>query len=56
MHRTNLNDLTAFLTVARERSFTRAAAKVGLSQSSLSHIIRDFRNALRNPASYPHDA
>jgi DNA-binding transcriptional LysR family regulator len=40
MQRTNLNDLVAFLTVARERSFTRAAAKMGISQSSLSHIIR----------------
>jgi DNA-binding transcriptional LysR family regulator len=40
MQRTNLNDLVAFLTVARERSFTRAAAKLGISQSSLSHIIR----------------
>jgi DNA-binding transcriptional LysR family regulator len=46
MQRTNLNDLTAFLTVARERSFTRAAAKLGLSQSSLSHIIRDLETRL----------
>jgi DNA-binding transcriptional LysR family regulator len=42
MQRTNLNDLVAFLTVARERSFTRAAAALGISQSSLSHIIRDL--------------
>lgn len=46
MQRTNLNDLMAFLTVARERSFTRAAAKLGLSQSSLSHIIRDLEARL----------
>lgn len=46
MQRTNLNDLTAFLTVARERSFTRAAAKLGMSQSSLSHIIRDLEARL----------
>jgi DNA-binding transcriptional LysR family regulator len=46
MHRTNLNDLTAFVTVARERSFTRAAAKLGISQSSLSHIIRDLETRL----------
>jgi DNA-binding transcriptional LysR family regulator len=46
MQRTNLNDLVAFLTVARERSFTRAAAKLGLSQSSLSHIIRDLETRL----------
>jgi DNA-binding transcriptional LysR family regulator len=42
MQRTNLNDLVAFLTVARERSFTRAAAKLGISQSALSHIVRDL--------------
>jgi DNA-binding transcriptional LysR family regulator len=46
MQRTNLNDLVAFLSVARERSFTRAAAKLGISQSSLSHIIRDLETRL----------
>jgi DNA-binding transcriptional LysR family regulator len=46
MQRTNLNDLTAFLAVARERSFTRAAAKLGISQSSLSHIIRALETRL----------
>src|SRR3954470_4261633 len=46
MQRTNLNDLAAFLTVAQERSFTRAAAKLGMSQSSLSHIIRDLEARL----------
>jgi DNA-binding transcriptional LysR family regulator len=46
MQRTNLNDLVAFLTVARERSFTRAAAKLGISQSSLSHLIRDLESRL----------
>jgi DNA-binding transcriptional LysR family regulator len=46
MQRTNLNDLIAFLNVARERSFTRAAAKLGISQSSLSHIIRGLETRL----------
>ncbi len=46
MQRSNLNDLGAFLAVARERSFTKAAAKLGLSQSSLSHIIRDLETRL----------
>jgi len=46
MQRTNLNDLVAFLAVARERSFTRAAAKLGISQSSLSHIIRALETRL----------
>jgi DNA-binding transcriptional LysR family regulator len=40
MRREDLADLTAFLAVAEERSFTRAAAKLGESQSSLSQIVR----------------
>jgi len=36
----NFNDLLAFVTVARERSFTRAAAQLGVSQSALSHTMR----------------
>lgn len=40
MRREDLVDLNAFLTVAEERSFTRAAAKLGTSQSALSHTIR----------------
>ncbi|MGE5547684.1 MAG: LysR family transcriptional regulator [Solirubrobacterales bacterium] len=40
MSRTTTNDLLAFLAVARERSFTKAAAKLGVSQSALSHTIR----------------
>src|SRR5436305_738245 len=40
MPRENFNDLLAFLAVARERSFTKAAAKLGVSQSALSHTIR----------------
>ncbi|MDF1635408.1 LysR family transcriptional regulator [Mycoplana sp. MJR14] len=40
MKRDELGDLVAFLTVAEERSFTRAAAQMGTSQSSLSHTVR----------------
>lgn len=40
MQREDLADLNAFLTVAEERSFTRAAAKLRTSQSALSHTIR----------------
>src|ERR1700741_5073007 len=40
MPRENFNDLLAFIAVARERSFTRAAAQLGVSQSALSHTIR----------------
>ena len=40
MKRDELGDLVAFLTVAEERSFTRAAARLSTSQSSLSHTIR----------------
>lgn len=36
----NINDITNFLAVAKERSFTRAAAKRGVSQSALSHSVR----------------
>lgn len=46
MPRTNVNDLLAFLAVARERSFTRAAAQMGVSQSALSHTIRGLEERL----------
>ncbi len=39
MMRDNLNDLVGFIAVAREGSFTKAAAKLGISQSALSHSI-----------------
>src|SRR6266481_5984101 len=46
MHRGNLNDLLAFVAIGRERSFTRAAAKLGVSQSALSHTIRELEEQL----------
>src|SRR5258708_2249755 len=46
MPRESFNDLIAFLAVARERSFTRAAAKLGVSQSALSHTIRGLEERL----------
>jgi DNA-binding transcriptional LysR family regulator len=46
MPRPNINDLIAFLAVARERSFTRAAAQLGVSQSALSHTIRGLEERL----------
>ena len=46
MPRANVNDLIAFLAVARERSFTRAAAQMGVSQSALSHTIRGLEERL----------
>src|SRR5213592_4703753 len=46
MQRENVNDLLAFLAIARERSFTRAAAKLGVSQSALSHTIRGLEARL----------
>jgi DNA-binding transcriptional LysR family regulator len=44
--RPNLNDLAAFVVVARERSFTRAAAQLGVSQSALSHTMRGLEERL----------
>ena len=46
MQRGNLDDLLAFVAVGRERSFTRAAAKLGVSQSALSHTIRQLETRL----------
>jgi len=44
--RDDLTDLTAFATVAEERSFTRAAARLGVSQSALSHTMRALEKRL----------
>lgn len=46
MQRRNLADLQAFMAVARERSFTKAAARLGVSQSALSHTIRELEERL----------
>lgn len=46
MTRTDVNDLLAFLAVARERSFTKAAAQLGVSQSALSHTVRGLEARL----------
>ena len=46
MQRETMSDLVAFLAVARERSFTRAAAKLGVSPSALSHTIRKLEERL----------
>ncbi len=46
MARDNINDILVFLAVARERSFTRAAEKLGLSQSALSHRLRALETRL----------
>ncbi|WP_196209148.1 LysR family transcriptional regulator [Citrobacter sp. Res13-Sevr-PEB04-36] len=46
MLRDNFNDLYYLIVVARERSFTRAAARLGVSQSALSHAIRGLEERL----------
>jgi DNA-binding transcriptional LysR family regulator len=42
----NLNDLAAFVAVGKERSFTKAAALLGVSQSALSHTIRELEERM----------
>ena len=44
--RENLNDLLAFVAVANDRSFTQAAARLGMSQSSLSRTIRKLEEQI----------
>ena len=46
MPRNSLNDLVAFRAVATERSFTRAAAQMGVSTSALSHAVRGLEERL----------
>jgi DNA-binding transcriptional LysR family regulator len=46
MRRENVNDLLAFIAVAREQSFTKAAAKLQVSQSALSYTIRTLEERL----------
>src|SRR3954462_4718147 len=46
MNRGDLDDLAAFAVVAEEQSFTRAAAKLGMSQSALSHAMKALEERL----------
>ncbi|MBM6582229.1 LysR family transcriptional regulator [Microvirga sp. BT689] len=46
MPRDTINDLQSFLAVAREQSFTKAATKLGVSQSALSHTVRGLEAQL----------
>jgi DNA-binding transcriptional LysR family regulator len=46
MAQTKVNDLQAFLAVAREQSFTKAAARLGITPSALSHTIRALEERL----------
>jgi DNA-binding transcriptional LysR family regulator len=46
MPRGNLNGLLAFVAIGQERSFTKAAAKLGVSQSALSHTLRELEARL----------
>src|SRR5438445_10932425 len=47
MQRRKIDDLAAVLMVAREGSFTRAAAKLGVSQSALSYTIKELETRLK---------
>jgi DNA-binding transcriptional LysR family regulator len=44
--RESIQDISSFLVVARERSFTRAAAKIGVSQSALSQTVKSLEERL----------
>ena len=46
MARDDLSNLLVFLEVARERSFTKAAKKLGLSQSAISHAVRRLEQGM----------
>lgn len=46
MSRADIGDFVAFLTIVRERSFTRAAAQLGVSPSALSHAMRGLEARL----------
>src|SRR5215831_9340259 len=46
MRRESLDDLRTLVAVARERSFTKTAAKLGISQSALSQTIRELESRL----------
>jgi DNA-binding transcriptional LysR family regulator len=46
MDKRDLNDLLWFLAVAEERSFTKAAAKLGIAQSTLSHTVKGLETRL----------
>jgi DNA-binding transcriptional LysR family regulator len=46
MARTDLNDIAAFLAIAREGSFTRAAARLSVSPSALSQTVRNLEARL----------
>lgn len=46
MLKENFNELQIFLVVARERSFTKAAGKLGVSQSALSHAMKALEERL----------
>lgn len=46
MSRSDINDLLAFLAIARAHSFTKAAATLGISQSALSHTLRGLESRL----------
>lgn len=49
MRREDVADLAAFVAVAEAKNFTRAAAKLGLSQSALSQIVRRLEARLGMP-------
>ena len=56
MERNVLNDLLVFAAVAEQRSFMKAAAKLGFAQSSLSRMVRELEERWGRAPACPHHA
>jgi hypothetical protein len=55
MRRQDINDSLAFLAIAQDGSFTKAAAKLGVSQSALSHAMQGLEERLWDSLADAHD-
>jgi DNA-binding transcriptional LysR family regulator len=56
MRGTQFAELSAFVAVEEQRSFTKAATQLGISRASISEMVRSLEERLGRPASQSHDA